>query len=95
MLDRPTLHQDSPGWIFFVHAAFAISLLLMCIGIYHLPTDLWIRGYLVMGLFFTVASSLTLSKTLRDNHEAKKVYNTVREAKTEQVLADFSMRSTP
>jgi len=95
MYDRPTLSQDSPGWIFFVHAAFVIALVLNCWGIYHLPVDYWMQGYLAMGLFFSVASTLTLSKTLRDNHEAKKIINHIREAKTEQVLTDFTMRTTP
>lgn len=95
MYDRPTLTQDSASWIFFVHAAFAIAMTLMCWGIYHLPVDLWMRGYLAMGLFFSVASTLTLQKTLRDNHEARKLLNQMREAKTEQVLTDFTLRTNP
>lgn len=85
-MDTPNLSQDSSAWIFFVHLAFGISLFLMCIGIYYLPEPAWIRGYLAMGLFFTVSSTITLSKTIRDNHEAKKIVNRLSEAKTEKMI---------
>lgn len=87
---EPKLHEDSPSWIFFVHAAFVIALAAMVIGIWLLPDALWIKGYLAMGLFFTVSSTITLSKTVRDNHEAKKLYHQIAEVKTEQLLKEMN-----
>ena len=90
-MEDPRLHEDSPGWIFYVHASFAISVTLMCIGIYVLPVGLWIKGYLAMGLFFTIGSTVSLAKTMRDQHEARKLVNRINEVKTEKILNDYSL----
>jgi hypothetical protein len=51
--------------------------------------DLWIRGYLAMGLFFTVSSTVTLSKTLRDRHESERLVNRLKSVKTERLLHEY------
>ncbi|MEO1629605.1 MAG: YiaA/YiaB family inner membrane protein, partial [Bacteroidota bacterium] len=60
------------SWIFFVKVSFALSLLALGTGIVFLPVDVWIRGYLAMGALFTVGSTVTMTKTMRDHHEGKK-----------------------
>jgi hypothetical protein len=42
------------------------------LGIYYMPIDLWIKGFIIMGLFFTVGSTFTLAKTIRDRHESRR-----------------------
>ena len=91
-MEQPAIHQDSPAWIFFAHVSFLVSLTLMGTGIYLLPVSLWIKGYFVMGLFFTVGSTLTLSKTLRDHHEGKKLVNRLNEVKTEKMLHEYELK---
>jgi hypothetical protein len=88
-MEEPGIHHDSGAWVFFVHAAFLVSLALMVAGIYALPVDLWIRGYLAMGLFFTVSSTVTLSKTLRDRHESERLVNRLKSVKTERLLHEY------
>ena len=89
-MEPTTIRQDSPAWVFFVHVSFALALGLMGLGIYLLPVSLWIKGYFAMGLFFTVGSTLTLSKTLRDQHENKKLVNRLSsEGKAENLLHEF------
>jgi hypothetical protein len=88
----PTAHRDTPAWIFFVWTSFSLALLLMTLGIWYAPVNLWIKGYLTMGLFFTVGASFTLSKTVRDNHEAQRMISRVVDAKTEQILAEYELR---
>ena len=90
-MEQPTIHQDSPAWFFYVYLAFAVSTTLMCLGIYLLPVSLWIKGYFVMGLFFTIGSTVTLSKTLRDQHENRKMVNRINEVKTEKILSEYTM----
>ena len=90
-MEPPRLTQDTAAWIAFTYIAFALSLGLMCLGIAMLPVTLWIKGYFAMGLFFTVASTLTLSKTIRDNHETRKIINRVQEAKTEKMLHEYEL----
>lgn len=92
-MDSPTLSQDTPAWRGFVSLSFVISLGLMVTGIAILPVMLWIKGYLAMGLFFTVSSTLTLSKTVRDHHESMKMVNRVSEAKTERLLKEFDLKA--
>ena len=65
-MDESAIQRHSGGWLFYVKAAFGISLGLMVLGIVWLPTDLWIKGYLVMGIMFVVGSTITLAKTLRE-----------------------------
>lgn len=59
--------RDTSAWILQVWLAFLLAVLLSCIGIYYLPTDGWIKGFMVMALFFTIGSTFSLAKTVRDN----------------------------
>ena len=85
-----SLQKDSPAWLLFVRLSFGIALAATTIGILWIPVDWWIRGYLWMGLYFTVTTTITMSKTLRDEHEAKKFIKQLNEARTEKLLAEFS-----
>jgi len=91
-MDRPSINENTAAWMAFVWISFSISMFLMCSGIFYLPVELWIRGYMIMGLFFTIGSSFTLSKTIRDNHESRKLINRVTEVKTERMLQDFELK---
>jgi hypothetical protein len=93
-MDRPAISENSPAWMAFVWISFSISVFLMSAGIYHLPVELWVRGYMAMGLFFCVGSCFTLAKTLRDNHEGRKLINRVSEVKTERMLHDFELKDS-
>lgn len=93
-MNPPTVHMDSPAWIFQVWASFIVSVSLTLFGVFYLPGDLWIRGYLVMGILFTVGSTFSLAKTMRDRHEAQKIINRVASAKTEKILHDYEYRDT-
>ncbi|MDV6375218.1 YiaA/YiaB family inner membrane protein [Deinococcus arenicola] len=86
---NPDLLDDSPAWTSFIWLSFGIAMTLMIVGIYYLPVDWWIRGYLYMGTLFLTASMLTLSKALRDRHEYTRLVNRVASARTEQVLSKY------
>ena len=83
------LQRDSASWIFFVKMSFILSVLALGLGIYFMPTELWVKGYMAMGSLFTIGSSITLSKTLRDEHESRKLINKISEAKTERILKTY------
>lgn len=91
-MEQPTLNQDTPAWVFFTQISFVMALVAMVGGIWILPVVLWIKGYLLMGLFFTVSSTITLSKTMRDSHESKKIVNRLTEVKTERMLKEFDLQ---
>jgi hypothetical protein len=82
--------QDTGAWRFQVVAAFVIALGLTTGGVLYLPVTTWIKGYLLMGVYFTVSSAFGLSKTLRDAHESHRIVNKISEAKTEKMLRELA-----
>ena len=89
--DNTTIDAHTTAWTIQVWMSFLVSLSLMLLGIAVLPTDLWIKGYLLMGLMFTVGSTFTLSKSVRDSHEAKRLRNRMQAAKTDKILKEFEL----
>ena len=86
----PIRNKDTGAWRFQVVAAFAIALALTTGGIFYLPVDNWIKGYLMIGLYFTVSSAFGLAKTLRDHHESNHIVAKISEAKTEKMLRELA-----
>ena len=85
--------RDSDAWVFQSWAAFALAFGTTLAGIVWLPVDNWIRGFLAMGLLFTVNACFTLAKTVRDTHEASKFINRLTGAKAEKLLQEFEGKS--
>jgi hypothetical protein len=78
----------SAAWIIQAWVSFTVSICGTAIGITYLPVDGWIKGYLGMGLTFAVGSTISISKTTRDIHEAQKLTARVDEARVEKLLSD-------
>jgi hypothetical protein len=64
------------------------SVLPTSLGIIYLPVDVWIKGYMGMGLIFSVGSTVSLTKTQRDIHESSRMIAKIEEAKVERILAE-------
>lgn len=64
------MKSTTAAWRFQVWASFVLASTITSLGILYLPVDLWTKGFLGMGLLFTVGSCFSLAKTLRDEHEA-------------------------
>ena len=86
---EPNRTHDTAAWRFQVMVAFAMSLGLTTLGVAYLPSPLWTKGYLMMGLYFTISSAFGLAKTLRDAHEGQRLANRIAEARAEQVLREY------
>ncbi len=91
MIRNEDVQRDTAAWIFQVWASFGLSLGTTAIGIGYLPVDPWIRAFVWMGLAFSVGSALSLAKTLRDNHEAKRLLNRLSDAKTEKIIREYEL----
>jgi hypothetical protein len=78
----------STGWVIQAWASFILSVSGMVIGIMCLPVNSWVKGYMGMGLAFTVGSTVSIAKTTRDIHEAKRLTARVEEARVEKLLTD-------
>lgn len=79
---------NSPAWIFFCYASFAIALGVTGLGIFFMEMSMAMKAFLGMGLLFTTGSAFTLAKTLRDEHESKMLHHKLEEAKTERLLRE-------
>ena len=91
------MNQDvqphSSAWVTFTYASFLGSALLVGAGVFFLPADLWVKGYLAMGIVMLVQSCVTMTKTVRDVHESSKFVNRIEDAKAERLLMEVSRGS--
>lgn len=64
------MKRDTSAWIMQTWIFFAIALTFATYGIFNLTgVEGWPKGFLLFSIFSTVATSFTLSKTIRDNKE--------------------------
>jgi len=84
--ELPSTH--SPAWVVQSWLSFGVSVLATALGIYALPDDGWVKGFLAMGLLFTVGSSLSLAKTVRDLHDAHRLTARSDEARVTKLIAE-------
>ncbi|QLE58132.1 YiaA/YiaB family inner membrane protein [Nostoc sp. TCL26-01] len=79
--------KDSAAWVIQTWAAFILSISMTSFGIVNLPVNNWVKGFMGMGLAFSVGSTFTLAKTTRDLHEARRLSARIDEAKVEKLLS--------
>lgn len=78
----------SPAWVSFTYGSFFGSLFMVAAGVYFLPLDWWVKGYLAMGVIMLVQSCITMTKTVRDMHEGAKLVNRIEDARAERLLME-------
>lgn len=83
-----TPQPHSTAWVAQVWLSWLLAVFAMLGGILFVPADMWTKGYLFMGLVFTIGSTMNLAKTVRDNHEASKVSSVINDARLEKILAE-------
>ncbi len=84
------IQSHSPAWLFYVKTAFALSLVAMTTGIIFMPLELTIQGYFGLCTLFMLSSTITLTKTLRDEHESQRLINKLNEARAKKVINEFT-----
>jgi hypothetical protein len=87
--NAPMAHTSA--WIAQTWISFVLSLSATSIGLCFMPGSFWMKGYMGMGLMFSVGSTASLSKTIRDMEESKRLINRVDEAKLEKLLAEHNV----
>ncbi|SFM36632.1 YiaA/YiaB family inner membrane protein [Marinobacter zhejiangensis] len=83
-------NSNSAGWLFFVKASFALALLATGTGIVFAPIDILVKGYMGICALFLVSTAITLSKTMRDEHESRRIHNRLSEARANQLLKEYT-----
>lgn len=86
---NPNTTQHTGLWLTFTYASFVVSVTMIAVAIVFMPTDLAIKGYLAMGIAMLVQSCITLTKTVRDEQERRRLVNRIEDAKTERLLMDI------
>lgn len=89
-MEQYDLKSHSSSWLFFVKFTFAVSLIALSVGIVLLVNDILVKAYLGMAALFVVSATITLAKTLRDQHESLRLVNRISEAKTSRILNEFT-----
>jgi hypothetical protein len=87
--------SHSAGWIVQTYISFAVALGAISIGIAYLPVDPWMRAFLAVSALYAVTSSISLAKTVRDQHEANRVVARVDEARFERLLTEHDPFKAP
>lgn len=85
-----SFQKHSSSWVGFSYLSFATAALMLAIGIYIMPLDLWGKGYLAMGIVMLVQTTVNVTKTIRDNQEAERLIRKVEDAKTEKLLLNIN-----
>ncbi len=85
-----SVQSNSKSWLFFVKASFTIAVAAVGVGVLFAPVDYLVKGYLGISALFLVSTTITLSKTLRDEHEAQRLISKISEAKTQQLIKELS-----
>ncbi len=83
------MHANSKAWRLYAYSSFGISLGMMVLGVLAIPGEVWMKGFFLLGTFFLVGSCFTLSKALRDQHEAENLVHKLENAKAERILREF------
>ena len=84
------VQTHSGAWLTFTYASFGASAFMVAAGVFFMPIDLWMKGYLTMGIVMLVQTCITLTKTIRDKHEGSKLMNRIEDAKAERLLMEVS-----
>ncbi len=80
--------MHSPAWVAFTQINFGLATLALAVGVWAMPVEIWIRAFMALGILALIGSTITMSKTIRDVHEGKKVTSKVETAKVERLLND-------
>lgn len=88
-MSNPASPHHSSAWVTFTYASFLGAAAMVAAGIVFMPMDIWLKGYLAMGVVMLVQSCVTVTKTVRDQHENRRLVNRIEDAKAERLLMDI------
>jgi hypothetical protein len=63
--------KDTSAWVMQTWLSFVIAVIVAGYGLINMEIDIWQKGYLTMGLVFTLGSTFSLAKTIRDNRSRR------------------------
>jgi hypothetical protein len=85
--------KSSAAWTTFTYVSFGIAAVMMAGGIYFLEASFAAKGFYAMSALMLVHTTVSLSKSLRDDQEAGRMINKIEEARTEKLLMEINRQS--
>ncbi len=82
--------KHSSNWVNFTIVSFVVAAAMMAGGIFFMDAGFAAKGFYAMAAIMLVHTSITITKTLRDNDENKRFINRIEDAKTEKLLMDIN-----
>ena len=85
-----TTSQSKPSAAFYIQSviSFVVALTALIIGVVSLQVDIWVRGFLSVGVLDLVTSTFTLAKVIRDQQEASTALSRIDQVRLEKMLAE-------
>lgn len=87
-MNAPMQSRTTAAYYIQAVLSFALSGTTLAVGIAYLPVGGWTRAFLGIGLLYTVTSSFTLAKVIRDKQETNEIVTRVDQARLEKLLAE-------
>ena len=81
----PTVSQP---WLMFTGFSFIVALAMMAGGIWNMEASFAAKGFYAMAAIMLVHTTVTITKTVRDHEEQKRLMNRLDEARTERLLME-------
>ncbi len=78
----------SSAWVAQTWISFVVAVGITAMGIWFLPVDVWVKAFMAMGLLFSVGSTFSLAKTVRDQHESESLRKRIDEARVNRIIAE-------
>jgi len=82
------IQPHSSAWIAQTWISFVVAVGITAMGIWFLPVDIWVKAFMGMGLLFSVGSTFSLAKTVRDQHEAMSIKQRIDDARVSRLIAE-------
>lgn len=78
--------RSTGAWKAFTVAGFIVAAGMMAGGIYFLEASFAAKGFYAMAAIMPAHTSVTITRTLRDEEEAARFINRIEDARTERLL---------
>ena len=82
--------SHTPMWMLYVKASFAIAVASLVAFTLLSGQSLMFKGFLMLNGMFLISTTMTLSKTMRDEHENQRLLNRISEAKTNKMIKEYA-----
>jgi hypothetical protein len=83
----------SNAWVVQTWVSWVLAVGVTAMGVWFMPVDGWMKAFLGMGMLFSVGSTFSLAKTVRDVHEQQSIVSRIDEARMTKLLAEVDTLS--